>query len=96
MGKALNFTETIGRSLKANPLTAGMLLAIRLLLPRIIIGVSFYILGFFVVAGALDLTARDIVSGLIAGAVGGLTILLVVLDRSVELRHDVRARLDAS
>jgi hypothetical protein len=73
-----------------------MLLAIRLLLPRIIIGVSCFVLGFFVIAGALDLTSRDIISGLIAGAVGGLTMLLVVLDRSVELRSDVRARLDAS
>jgi hypothetical protein len=46
---------------------------------RIVMGVAFYLFGFFVVANALDLDDRDIVIGLIAGLVGGLTMLLAVL-----------------
>ena len=46
---------------------------------RIVIGACFFIFGFFVAARALDLTERDIVVGLVAGAIGGLTMLAAVL-----------------
>ena len=72
-----------------------MLRALHLLLPRILIGVSFFLFGFFVIGNALDLTARDIIGGLVAGAVGGVTMLLVILDKAFELRPEIRARLDA-
>lgn len=45
----------------------------------ITIGVSFYIFGFFVMANVLHLTDRDIVVGLIAGSVAGITILVSML-----------------
>jgi hypothetical protein len=45
----------------------------------ITIGVSFYIFGFFVVANALSLSDRDIVVGLIAGSIAGITILVSML-----------------
>ena len=45
----------------------------------ITIGVSFYLFGFFVMANVLDLSDREIVIGLIAGAVGGLTTLVAML-----------------
>ena len=45
----------------------------------ITIGVSFYIFGFFVMANVLRLTDRDIVVGLIAGSVTGITILVSML-----------------
>ena len=45
----------------------------------ITIGVSFYIFGFFVMANVLKLTDRDIVVGLIAGSVAGVTILVSML-----------------
>ena len=40
------------------------------------ISVSFYLFGFFIMVNALKLTDRDIAVGLIAGAVGGLTMLV--------------------
>ena len=46
---------------------------------RIVIGASFFIFGFFVAARALDLTERDIVVGLLAGAIGGITMLVAVI-----------------
>ena len=46
---------------------------------RIVIGVAFYLFGFFVVANALDLTDGEIVIGLAAGLIGGLTMLAAVL-----------------
>jgi hypothetical protein len=47
----------------------------------ITIGVSFFVFGFFVMANVLKLTDREIVIGLIAGAVGGLTILIAMLSQ---------------
>jgi hypothetical protein len=41
----------------------------------ITIGVSFFVLGFFIVANLLKLTERDVLVGLISGAVGGATML---------------------
>ncbi len=56
----------------------------------IVIGVSFFIFGFFVMANVLDLTEREIVVGLCAGGIGGLTMLSVVLwsDRTTALTAD--------
>ena len=45
----------------------------------ITITVSFYVFGFFITAEALGLSGREIVIGLIAGAVGGITTLVAVL-----------------
>jgi hypothetical protein len=45
----------------------------------ITIGVSFFVFGFFVTANVLNLSEREIVIGLIAGAVGGMTTLLSML-----------------
>jgi hypothetical protein len=45
----------------------------------IIIAVSFFLFGFFVTADLLGLSLREIVIGVAAGAVGGLTTLIVVL-----------------
>ena len=46
---------------------------------RIVMGVAFYLFGFFVVANALDLADREIVVGLVAGFIGGLTMLAAVM-----------------
>jgi hypothetical protein len=46
---------------------------------RIVMGVAFYLFGFFVVANALDLGDREIVIGLVAGLIGGVTMLLAVM-----------------
>jgi hypothetical protein len=43
------------------------------------ITVAFYVFGFFVIANLLALTGREIVIGLIAGAVGGITTLVAVV-----------------
>ncbi len=45
----------------------------------ITIGVSFYIFGFFVMSTALSLSEREIVIGLIAGSIGGITTLVAML-----------------
>ncbi len=45
----------------------------------ITIGVSFYIFGFFVMSTALNLSEREIVIGLIAGGIGGITTLVAML-----------------
>jgi hypothetical protein len=45
----------------------------------ITIAVAFYLFGFFVMANVLTLTSRDVVVGLVAGAVGGATTLAAVL-----------------
>jgi hypothetical protein len=45
----------------------------------ITIGVSFFLCGFFTVANILHLTDRDVLIGLVAGAIGGITILVVSL-----------------
>ena len=41
----------------------------------ITIGVSFFVFGFFIVANLLHLSERDVLVGLISGAVGGVTML---------------------
>jgi hypothetical protein len=45
----------------------------------ITIGVSFFVFGFFIVANLLKLTERDVLVGLICGAVGGGTMLAAAL-----------------
>ncbi|MGH6769962.1 MAG: hypothetical protein ACRECO_13180 [Xanthobacteraceae bacterium] len=45
----------------------------------ITIGVSFFVFGFFVTANVLNLSEREVVIGLIAGAVGGTTTLVSML-----------------
>ncbi len=46
---------------------------------RIVIAVAFFLFGFFVVANAVDLGDRDILTGLLAGLVGGATIMAAVI-----------------
>jgi hypothetical protein len=46
---------------------------------RIVMGVAFYLFGFFVVANALELADLEIMFGLVAGLIGGLTMLVVVM-----------------
>ena len=53
----------------------------KLLVPSII-SISFFVFGFFVVANALDLALREIVVGLVAGSVGGITMLIAILHQS--------------
>ena len=53
----------------------------KLLIPSII-SISFFVFGFFVVAHALDLALREIVIGLIAGAIGGITMLATILHQA--------------
>ena len=48
---------------------------------RIVMGVAFYLFGFFVVANALDLADREIVIGLAAGVIGGVTMLAAFMRR---------------
>jgi hypothetical protein len=43
----------------------------------ITIGVSFFVLGFFIAANLLHLSEREVLVGLISGAVGGITMLTV-------------------
>jgi hypothetical protein len=57
-----------------------------------IIAISFFIFGFFVTANALDLALREIVIGLIAGAVGGATMLVAQLHEA----HAAQPRASAS
>jgi hypothetical protein len=45
----------------------------------ITIGVSFFVFGFFIVANVLQLSEREVLAGLISGAVGGATMLAVSL-----------------
>ena len=57
----------------------------------ITIGVSFFVFGFFIVANIVGLSERDILVGLISGAVGGVTMLAAALlqerrSRSVSAR----------
>ena len=58
---------------------------------RIVMGVAFYLFGFFVVANALDLGDREIVVGLFAGLIGGSTMLLSVMMQ--ERISDVRCQM---
>jgi hypothetical protein len=45
----------------------------------ITIGVAFFVFGFFTVANILHLSGREVLVGLISGAVGGLSMLAVSL-----------------
>jgi hypothetical protein len=56
-----------------------MLARVRVHTVPITIGVSFFVFGFFVTANMLRLSEREIVIGLIAGAIGGLTTLIAML-----------------
>jgi hypothetical protein len=60
---------------------------------RIVMGVAFYLFGFFVVANALDLDDREIAVGLIAGSIGGVTMLIAVIrqERAVHYCSDPTA-----
>jgi hypothetical protein len=40
---------------------------------------GFFLFGFFITANALTLTDREIAVGLLAGFIGGLTMLIAVL-----------------
>lgn len=59
----------------------------------IAVSTSFFIFGFFMAADLLELSLQDIAAGLIAGAVAGITILLVTIDGTVSLRPEIRRRL---
>jgi hypothetical protein len=54
---------------------------------RIVMGVAFYLFGFFVVANALDLDDREIVVGLVAGFIGGVTMLVAVIRQERAARY---------
>jgi hypothetical protein len=56
-------------------------------------GIACYLAGFSVTAVLLDLTDRDVIVGLIAGAVCGITMLVVTVGGSFELRPALRKRL---
>jgi hypothetical protein len=58
----------------------------------IAISTSFFIFGFFMAADLFDLSSYDIAAGLIAGAVAGITILLVTID-GTSLGPEIRRRL---
>jgi hypothetical protein len=45
----------------------------------IVIAVAFYVSGFFAMANLLSLNGREIMVGLLAGTIGGLTVLVAVL-----------------
>jgi hypothetical protein len=59
----------------------------------IAISTSFFIFGFFVAADLFELSSQDMAAGLIAGAVAGITILLVTIDGTISLRPEIRRRL---
>jgi hypothetical protein len=56
-----------------------MLQQLRKLAARIVMGVAFFIFGFFVVANALELTPHQIMVGLAAGTIAGVTVLIAVI-----------------
>ena len=56
-----------------------MMTYVRMHTVTITIGVSFYVFGFFIAANILRLSERDVVVGLISGAIGGLTMLAVAI-----------------
>ena len=53
----------------------------------ITIGVSFFVLGFFIVANLLKLTERDVLVGLLSGAVGGVTMLATSVSQERRTRE---------
>jgi hypothetical protein len=54
---------------------------------RIVMGVAFYLFGFFVVANALDLGNSEIIIGLVAGLIGGVTMLAAVVRQERALAY---------
>jgi hypothetical protein len=60
---------------------------------RILIGVTFFLFGFFVIANALDMSLRDMMIGLGAGAICGAVMLVVAVGSSIELDPVLRKRL---
>jgi tetrahydromethanopterin S-methyltransferase subunit D len=58
---------------------AAMLSYVKQQTVTITIGVSFFVFGFFIAANVLHLSERDILVGLISGAIGGVTMLAVSL-----------------
>jgi hypothetical protein len=52
---------------------------IRKLRVAMIIAVAFYIFGFFVIADLLNMNVREIVIGLFAGGIAGVTTLVAIL-----------------
>ncbi len=46
---------------------------------RIVIGVAFFLFGFFITADGLALSDREIAVGLLAGLIGGVTMLVAVM-----------------
>ncbi len=56
-----------------------MLQQLRKLAVRIVMGVAFFIFGFFVVANALELAPHEIIVGLTAGGIAGITVLIAVI-----------------
>jgi fluoride ion exporter CrcB/FEX len=63
---------------------------------RIVMGVAFFLFGFFVVANALDLADREIVIGLVAGFVGGLTMLAAVMRQQRALDYYSNSSVSSS
>jgi hypothetical protein len=59
----------------------------------ITIGVSFFVFGFFIVANLLKLTERDVLVGLVSGAVGGVTMLAASLIQERRARGGHPARI---
>jgi hypothetical protein len=54
---------------------------------RIVTGVAFFLFEFFVTASALALSEREIAVGLIAGLIGGITMLLCVMREERRIAH---------
>jgi hypothetical protein len=52
---------------------------------RIVIAVAFFLFGFFVVANAVNLGDREVVTGLLAGFIGGAAILAAVIRQERQL-----------
>jgi hypothetical protein len=69
-----------------------MIKIIKSYLVRILIGVSFFLFGFFVVAQCLELSLHDILVGLLAGGIGGVVMLVMAIAGSAELSPFLRAR----
>lgn len=59
----------------------------------ITIGVSFFVFGFFIVANLLNLSERDVLVGLVSGAIGGVTMLAVSLVQERRSRYPASARI---
>ena len=53
----------------------------------IAISLSFFAFGFVLAAAVYDLTTREVITGLIAGAVCGITILALEIANSARLEN---------